>query len=146
MICTGFVFIAGEFMAKRIPKKEHPNYITALFIGIIQSIAIIPGVSRSGSTLIAGMLTGLPREKAAEFSFLMAIPAIAGAGLFATIDGLEEGVKIEWVPYIAGFIASFIAGYFAISILMHLYKKHSLLWFAAYLLVIPTVGLIILNF
>jgi undecaprenyl-diphosphatase len=146
MICTGLVFIAGEFIAKRVPKKEHPNYITALFIGIIQSIAIIPGVSRSGSTLIAGMLTGLPREKSAEFSFLMAIPAIAGAGLFASLDAIEEGVQIEWGPYIAGFVASFLAGYAAIYLLMKLYKKHSLLWFAGYLLVIPTVGLIIINF
>jgi undecaprenyl-diphosphatase len=142
MICTGLVFIVGELIAKKIPKKEHPNYITALFIGIIQSIAIIPGVSRSGSTLIAGMLTGLTREKAAEFSFLMAIPAIAGAGLFATLDGLEENVKIEWGPYIAGFIASFLAGYAAIYLLMKLYKKYSLVWFAVYLLVIPIIGLI----
>jgi undecaprenyl-diphosphatase len=145
MIATGIIFILGEHFSKKVQKIETPTLLKALIIGIMQSIAIIPGVSRSGSTLITGMLTGLPREKAAEFSFLMAIPAIAGAGLFASLDAIQESVKIEWAPYLVGFIASFLAGYAAIYLLMRLYKRYSLLGFAVYLLVIPTIGLLVLN-
>lgn len=145
MMITGGFFIVGELIAKKISHKNKPNLIAAFFIGLVQSVAIIPGVSRSGSTLIAGMLTGLDREKAAEFSFLMAIPAIAGAGLFATLDGLEAGFQIDWPVYLSGFISAAISGYFSIYLLMKLYKKHSLVWFAAYLIVLPVIALVLLS-
>jgi undecaprenyl-diphosphatase len=140
MMFTGTFFLMSEFLAKKITtKKSAPSLVNALIIGCIQAIAIIPGVSRSGSTLSAGLLTGLSREKAAEFSFLMALPAIFGAAVFASLDGLESGVTIDWGVYGVGFVASLISGYFAIAVLMQLYKKYSLNIFAIYLIAMPLV-------
>ena len=140
MMFTGTFFLVSEFLAKKITtKKAAPTLWTALIIGCVQAIAIIPGVSRSGSTLSAGLLTGLSREKSAEFSFLMALPAIFGAAVFASLDGLESGVTIDWGVYGIGFVASLISGYFAISLLMQLYKKYSLNIFALYLIAMPLV-------
>jgi undecaprenyl-diphosphatase len=143
MFGTGIFFLIAEHFAKKITKIQVPTLLTAFIIGIVQSIAIIPGVSRSGSTLSAGLLTGLSREKAAEFSFLMALPAIFGAAIFATLDGLSEGIQVDWIPFIAGFIASFLAGYASISILMKVYQRYSLKVFAAYLVLMPIIVLII---
>lgn len=143
MFSTGIFFLVAEHIAKKIKKVEVPSLLTALIIGVVQSIAIIPGVSRSGSTLSAGLLTGLSREKAAEFSFLMALPAIFGASIFATLDGLSEGIQVDWIPFIAGFIASFLAGYASIYILMKVYQRYSLKVFAAYLILMPVIVLIL---
>lgn len=139
MLATAIFFVFAEVFSPR-RKNNEITISKSLFIGIAQAFALIPGVSRSGSTLAAGLLTKLDRIKAAEFSFLLAIPAIAGAGLFSLIDAYKMKVEIDWVPYIAGFCAALISGYFAIKILMNLYKKHSLLWFAVYLFVISLLG------
>lgn len=145
MFFTGLFFLVAEFFTRKLTlNSENPTILKALLIGCVQGLAIIPGVSRSGSTLSAGLLLGLTREKAAEYSFLMALPAIFGASVFALSDGLQSEVSINWGVYIAGFIAAFISGYFAISFLMHLYKKHSLAWFAVYLIVISVFGTIYL--
>lgn len=144
MMGTGLFFLIGEQLSKNTTSKTLTK-LKAFIIGLVQSIAIIPGVSRSGSTLVAGLLTGLDREEAAEYSFLIAIPAISGAVVLSVLKVLTGSTtnSLNITPLIIGFLTAFIAGYFSIKFLMHLYKKHSLNGFAAYLILV-SVGLILL--
>lgn len=144
MFGTASFFLIGEYLSKN--KQNHTiTKLKALIIGLVQSVAIIPGVSRSGSTLVAGLLTGLDREESAEYSFLIAIPAISGAVVLSILKLFTEpsSSDLKVGPLLVGFLTAFIAGYFSIKFLMHLYKKHSLNGFAAYLILVSA-GLILL--
>jgi len=103
----------------------------ACIIGIVQGLAIIPGISRSGSTISAGLLLGIQRETAARYSFLLSIPAIIGAGLLSFKEGFSR-----WDPAIgvavAGAAASAVVGYGALITLLHVVKKGRLYFFAPY--------------
>ena len=139
MLATGIYFIMAEmYSTKMVDDELTPK--RGLLIGIAQAFALIPGVSRSGSTLAMGLMNKLDRVKAAEFSFLLAIPAIAGAGVFTAMDAAVSEQAIQWGEYFAGFVAALFSGYFSIKILMKLYEKHSLYWFAGYLIVLSILG------
>jgi len=134
MFFTALFFIAAEKFQSQHSSKQKISIMKGSLIGIVQSVALIPGVSRSGSTLAAALFLKMDRENAAEFSFLLAIPVIAGAGLLTVLDLSKESVIIDYPVFIGGFIASLLFGYFSVSLLMKLYKKHSLYMFAVYLL------------
>lgn len=139
MLVTGLFFIFAEiYSTKMVDDELTPK--RGLMIGIAQAFALIPGVSRSGSTLAMGLMNRLDRVKAAEFSFLLAIPAIAGAGVFTAMDAAASSQTFQWGEYFAGFVAALFSGYISIKILMKLYEKHSLYWFAGYLIVLSIVG------
>ncbi len=112
-----------------------------LLIGLAQAIALIPGTSRSGITMIAGLGTKMSRVKAARFSFLLSIPALAGAGLFTFMDVVETGLDMAWTPLIVGFIAAFVAGLVASSFLLKFLTTNRFKPFAMYRIVL---GLIVL--
>ncbi len=104
----------------------------ALVIGCGQALAILPGLSRSGTTIAMGLFRGLDRESAARFSFLLAIPAILGALVFS-LDGLLAGTAMIGTGALgAGFIAAALTGYVAIHFLLDLVKKGKLVWFSYY--------------
>lgn len=139
MIVVGIIFILGEFAFKYLHKAgvKGMSWHKAIFIGVAQAVALIPGVSRSGSTIVAGLFQGVERSQAARFSFLLGIPAIAGAGLLTAlkVSGpaiLEVGV---WALTV-GFLSAFAFGLLSVSLLMRFLKKHSLNWFALYLLLL----------
>ena len=105
----------------------------AIFIGIIQAIAIIPGISRSGSTISASLFAGLDRDFAARFSFLLSIPVILGAGIFELKDIMGVGIATANImPYTIGVIAAAIFGYFAIRVVLRLVRKGRLSYFSYY--------------
>lgn len=104
----------------------------AIFIGVIQVFAFIPGTSRSGSTMTAGLFAGLDRVAAARFSFLLAIPITAAAGASALLDVAQHGLDITLLPMTAGFISAFVFGILAIRLLLIVVRNASFLWFAAY--------------
>lgn len=113
------------------------SYKDALIIGTMQSIAITPSISRSGSTIIGALFCGLTRKSAAKFSFLMSIPAICGAALLMVLDFVKGDVLIEnipVVPSVCGFFAAAISGYLAIKFMLELIKKCKLQYFAYYLI------------
>ncbi|MDA1079507.1 MAG: undecaprenyl-diphosphate phosphatase [bacterium] len=105
----------------RKERAEELSWKRAFFIGCLQAIAITPGISRSGSTIFAGLKAGLSREKAFEFSFLLSIPAIGGATLLQLLDMLEEGFAIpSLAPLVVGFVAAFITGWLSLGLLKKL--------------------------
>jgi undecaprenyl-diphosphatase len=108
----------------------------AVLVGIAQAMAIMPGISRSGATICVASYAGLRRRWAGEFSFFIAVPAIAGAALLKLRDTFdlpaETLEQLAWGPILVGSIASFVVGAFALALLMHLVRKGKLYYFAIY--------------
>ncbi len=132
LIVYGILFIVIERFRKgkenRVETIEHMPFKTALWIGCFQVLSLIPGTSRSGSTILGGMILGVSRTAAAEFSFFMALPVMLGASLIrglkfilagATVTAIEIGVLL------VGVIVAFVVSYIAIRFLMSFVKKHS---------------------
>lgn len=147
MVAAGLVFLASEKWP-RAKNKTHITAIDAIIIGIFQAIAIIPGVSRSGSTIAAGLFQKLERTAAARFSFLLGSPAMLGAALltFKDCDFAAAADCLNGTPVITlalGFLAAAVTGFLTIKFLMRFLKTHTLQFFAIYLLVLG--GLILIT-
>jgi undecaprenyl-diphosphatase len=112
----------------------------ALIMGVFQALAILPGISRAGSTITAGLLVGLPREEAARFSFLMVIPVIGGATLLELIDllQLEDGMVMDgqMTLLLIGFVTSLLVGIASLSLLVKLLNQNSFHHFGWYCLIV----------
>ena len=138
-----------SYLAKpRIRENISPWH--AFLIGIAQAIAVLPGLSRSGSTIATGLLLGNKKEKLAQFSFLMVIPPILGEALLDVKDMIELGVEqamngIPTTSLLIGFLAAFISGCFACRWMINIVKKGKLVWFALYCLIVGVLA-IILNY
>ncbi|MEM3341303.1 MAG: undecaprenyl-diphosphate phosphatase [Thermoplasmata archaeon] len=115
----------------------------ALIIGICQGIAVLPGISRSGITISAAILLGIQREKAAEFSFLISIPAIAGAGFLSLLD-IPSIPSSDYIPALVGVIVCIISGYAAIKLLLKMVQKKAFHLFSPYCLLLGFL-MIVLN-
>ena len=126
------------FVADRVGSKskgvESISFPVAAGIGAAQALALVPGVSRSGISISAGLFAGLDRESAARFAFLMATPVTAGAGLWELrkIVSGEAGVDLPLVPLVAGMVAALIAGLLAIAVLLRYLRTHGLGVFVVY--------------
>ncbi|MDD5181946.1 MAG: undecaprenyl-diphosphate phosphatase [Candidatus Nanoarchaeia archaeon] len=118
------------FICERFSKNKELKLKDALIIGAVQGIAIIPGISRSGSTIGTGLLLGIDKEKAARFSFLLAIPAIVGATIFDFSAAAISSVGLQFA--IAGIVLSALVSFFAIKWLLDIIKKQRFHWFAVY--------------
>ena len=132
-----FLFVTGTilYLSQRMPSGE-VNYDTitkkeALFMGLGQACAILPGLSRSGTTIAAGLTIGLNKEFAAKFSFILSIPAILGAFVLQLKD-IGSAMDANFLPVFLGFIASIVAGYMAIKWMLDLIQNKSLDIFAFY--------------
>lgn len=128
--------------------EASPEVITwwqAIVVGIAQAIAIIPSISRSGSTVLAGLSVGLTRKAAFDFSFLLALPAIGGATLLHLVDGISVTgglpVDIFSLPNLLGFFVSFIVSYLSLGVLRFMMKKAQFSWFVVYCLGAAVVSL-----
>ena len=138
-----FLLFAEYTSAKLQSKTDKPGFLHAVVMGCMQGIALLPGVSRSGSTLAGGLLSGLDRKSAAKFSFMMSAPAIAGALLLEGKDAIENGwiSDLAVVPTIVGVIVSALVGYLAIRFMLKLITKVSLNWFALYVAILGVIFL-----
>ena len=126
-------------------QKEHISWKDALIIGIAQAIAVLPGVSRSGSTIATGLLLGNKKESLAKFSFLMVIPPILGEALLDVMKAVKgEAVLggIEALPLTLGFLAAFLSGCVACKWMINIVKKGKLIWFAVYCAIVGIVAII----
>ncbi len=143
-ITFGMLFVTGVMMlltTKISQGTKNINGKNAFIIGIAQSLAILPGLSRSGSTIFTGMLLGVNRETAARFSFIMSIPAIIGAAVLKLSDLLASPPGgDEIIAITAGVIASTISGYFAIVFLLDIVRKGRMHWFGYYCITISILG------
>ena len=123
------------------------NWWQAIVVGIAQAVAIIPSISRSGSTVFAGLAVGLTRKAAFEFSFLLALPAIGGATLLHLVDELSITgglpTDIFALPNVIGFFVSFVVSYASLGLLKFMMKEAKFWWFVVYCLVIAAVSLFI---
>ncbi|MFH1637119.1 MAG: undecaprenyl-diphosphatase UppP [Candidatus Woesearchaeota archaeon] len=141
LIVTGFILLFSESRKE----KKSLGWKDSVFIGIAQGIAIIPGISRSGATISTALLRGVRREEAAEFSFILAIPAIIGAAVFDFSP--EAFAEINLAAIIAGMMAAFVVGYLSLSWLMKLIRRRMFHYFGWYCLILgaamATAGLLI---
>ena len=152
VVLIPFVLVAGalllwlaEIMGTRARDLDRLEYADAAIIGAAQALALIPGFSRSGITLTAGLVRGLTRESAARFAFLMGIPIIAGAGLWkmrSIVSGGSGDVHVD--ALLAGVVAAALAGWLAIGFLLRYLRTHSTGIFIAYRLIAAGVFLALL--
>lgn len=130
------VMLAAERVGSRSRPAESLSVLEAVGLGVAQAAALVPGVSRSGAVITVAMLSGLTREAAARFAFLVGIPAILAAGVRAAL-ALGVGQMAEhWMVLLVGFATSCVVGYLAVTGLMRYIARHSLDLFAYYRLVI----------
>lgn len=142
LIVMGVILWVVDRYARQDRAIAEMTWRQALGIGLAQMFAIIPGVSRSGSTITAGRALGFSREAAAVFSFLMSLPIIVAAVVFEGRHAIEGGIS---TPLVAGIIASAVSGWLAISVLLKFLARHSYGVFAAYR-VIGGIGILIVAF
>ena len=130
LICTGVLVAVTRLIPASYSSRKKVGLLTAMAVGTAQGLAIIPGISRSGATIVCGMICGMDRELSGRFSFLLSIPAIAGALV------LELGSKgfgeAGFMPLVLGFLSAAVVGLLALKILMGLVRKGSLFYFAPY--------------
>lgn len=135
-IIFGLLLWYADHKASMQKTIEQITWKNALFIGIAQAIAIIPGTSRSGITMTAGLMLGLNRESAARFSFLLSIPVILGAGLLATLDLVKSPEPVAWMELFIGASFSFICAYTCIYLFLAWISRIGMLPFVIYRLIL----------
>jgi undecaprenyl-diphosphatase len=142
LLVTGIIlFISDKFNSQRFAMPKI-GWKRSVIIGLGQSFAMFPGLSRSGTTIAVGIFSGLKREDAARFSFLLSVPAILGANILK-ISELSQ-LSAEYVPsYLGGAIAAFISGYAVISWLLKLVKKSKLKYFSYYCWLLAIISIVI---
>jgi len=149
-IATGFLLfgtaallVVAELFGKRVRQIEAISWLDALIIGLFQVISLLPGISRSGSTISGGMIRNLERPSAARFSFLMSIPVMLGAGAITIFDLTQLPDFSEHIPtLVVGFITSAVVGYFSIRWLLAYLVSRRLFPFAIYCVIMAIVVLI----
>jgi undecaprenyl-diphosphatase len=142
LIVTGIVLLLTGFRKKPTGDFTIPK---AFWVGLAQSMAMIPGISRSGSTIATALYCNVDRKKAAEFSFLMSIPVILIATLLKTKELLETGESIQWLPMMLGVLVAFGSGLWAIRIVIGFVVRGKLQYFAYYCFATGTLGLIFIR-
>jgi undecaprenyl-diphosphatase len=141
---TALLLVAAERVGKRVRSLEDLQWQDALWIGVFQVLALFPGISRSGSTITAGMTRDLDRPAAARFSFLMSIPILLATGLLATIKLFHLPNFSALLPnYLIGFITATVVGYLSIRWLLHFLSRRSLYYFAAYCAAVGIITVIV---
>jgi len=135
---TGTIMITARYLPQR---NAGMNWYRAILVGSAQAMAILPGLSRSGSTIFVGMAVGIAREEIARFSFIMSIPAILGAAVLQLGPLLQESLPTGiMITFSAGALAAAIAGYLAIKLLLDVIRRNRLQWFGYYCLVLAVLG------
>ena len=140
LLVTGCLLYASQRMNSGRIDVRNVTIKEALIMGCGQALAVLPGLSRSGTTIAAGLFAGLDKEFAAKFSFILSIPAILGAAVFQLKD--LSGGNIEIGACIAGFVVAVISGYLAISVLLKIVREKSLDIFAYYCWIVGIIVLI----
>ncbi|MDR2511082.1 MAG: undecaprenyl-diphosphate phosphatase [Bacteroidales bacterium] len=146
LLLTALLLTLSHFITKYYEKSDKKsktiNFLNAFIIGISQAIAIIPGLSRSGTTISTGLMLGMKREEVAKFSFLMVIIPIVGEAMLDILGGGFVSSGINILPMIVGFVAAFVSGLLACKFMLAIVKKAKLWWFSIYCIIAATVAFI----
>lgn len=143
-IVTAIILFVVESLPGGKRTSENMKWSDSVVMGLMQGLAILPGISRAGATLSGGMLAGMERKEAARFSFLMSIPVILGSFILEGKDVISQPElmqNIDWLPIIIGVAAAAVSGFLAIRFMLKLIEKMSLKIFSAY---VGGLGLLIL--
>ena len=133
LILNGIVLFISDKLEKGTVTLENKKPKHALFVGLCQMCAIVPGLSRSGSTITGGLLMGFKREYAVKFSFILSIPAIIGANILSISDVFKNPIpSSDVIPYIAGTIAAAVVGILAMKFLIYISRKSNFRMFSYY--------------
>ncbi len=138
LVVFSLVIAAAEYFGRQTRHAENLTWRDGLTVGLAQCLALVPGVSRSGATISAGLFLGLDRELAARFGFLLAIPAVFASGLFSLPDAfapVSEGMSATGPQLLASVVIAFVVGFAAISWFLKFLVSHSMYWFVAYRIV-----------
>ena len=136
LVAGSVLFIFAEYKYQNSLHAGSVDIKTGLKIGFFQSLALIPGVSRSGASIVGGMLLGLTREEATRFAFLLAIPIILGAGSKKLLELISSGGDVVWAPVIVGAVVAFVVGLAAIHFMITFVKQHTLWPFIWYRIIL----------
>ena len=145
LLVTAALLALSEWLQKKRQNSGHEvSYRDAIIIGIAQACAVLPGLSRSGTTIATGLLCGVKKESVAQFSFLMVLIPILGE---AMLDGLklikgEVTVNIDVLPAMVGFIAAFVTGCLACRFMLEVVRRQRLVWFAVYCAIVGSMAII----
>ena len=134
-LVTATELFFSEKISKKYDKKLPLSYKSSLVQGLAQGVAIVPGLSRSGTVISSGCFYGLSREENANFTFLMSIPVILGAAAVQGLDLLKTGAEIDILPLVFGMVTAMITGYIAIKAMLRVIKKANYKWFSLYLVI-----------
>ncbi len=145
LVLVGVLFIVGEVVGRQNRTSDKLGFKEALAIGLAQTVALFPGVSRSGGTITLGLFLGLRRDEAARFSFLMSVPITAAAALLSLAEAFGSGIDAgDALLFVAGSVTSGVVGYLAIRFLLNYLAGHSLRVFAYYRFALAAVVVLLL--
>lgn len=142
----GFLISAVLLLIADLKKEgtKPINKKNAFYMGVSQGFALLPGISRSGSTLVCGLLLGVEKEKALDFSFLMSIPIILASGIFESFKLIHAQLTLNWIAIFVVMTSSFIFGVLSIKIMLKLIKNNKLYFFSIYLTLLSLIILLFL--
>jgi len=144
LILTGCMLYVSDKMKQGKKTERNMTILDALIIGLCQCVATIPGLSRSGTTITAGIATGLRRDFAVKFSFLLSLPAVLGANILSIVDAAKDGIDWASVPaYLVGMVVAMLSGIAAISLLKYICAKGKFGGFAYYCWVMGVLAIVL---
>lgn len=148
MLVFSAVIAAAEYVGRQNRHVEQLRWSDGLLVGIAQCLALVPGVSRSGSTISAGLFLGLDRELSARFGFLLGIPAVVASGLFSLPDAFHpvtQGMSATGAQLIVSVVIAFVVGFVAVAWLLRFVAHHAMYWFVGYRVVLALVVMALLG-
>ncbi|WKG06619.1 undecaprenyl-diphosphate phosphatase [Mycolicibacterium sp. HK-90] len=148
LIVFSAVIAAAEYYGRQTRRVEQLTWRDSIIVGLAQCLALVPGVSRSGATISAGLFLGMERELAARFGFLLAIPAVFASGLFSLPDAFHpvgEGMSATGPQLLVATVIAFVIGFAAVAWFLKFLVSHSMYWFVGYRVVLGVVVLALLG-
>ena len=144
LLITSFLLFLTYFYKPNKYKTGEVTFVKALVVGIAQAFAVLPGISRSGSTIATGLLLGIDKEKITMFSFLMVIIPILGENFLELIKGYSSfSSNVDTLSLFAGFLSAFLSGLFACKLMIKIVKNSKLIYFAIYTLIVGVVAILV---
>ena len=148
LIVFSAVIAAAEYYGRQTRRVEQLTWKDSVIVGLAQCLALVPGVSRSGATISAGLFLGMDRELAARFGFLLAIPAVFASGIFSLPDAFHpvgEGMSASGPQLLVATVIAFVVGFAAVAWFLRFLVRHSMYWFVGYRVLLGTVVLVLLG-